>query len=130
MLFTRSDTAWMSHPQNYYAIEQFATQAGQYLFGKSLDFAWCHLAVQASQLAEIMPGVTTQDLSLLAEMVLYLEEAIKVKAVDWLAWEDPFLLIRDALVLKSERENSEVETQKRLAYIIPTLQALLRYSQK
>ena len=129
MLFVRSKAAWQSHPQNYYAIEQFATQAGQFLFGQSLDFTWCHLAVQASQLAEIMPGVTAQDLSMLAEMVLYLNEVIKVKEVDWLEWEDPFLLSRDVPDLKSERENSVVETRKRLAYIIPTLQALLRYSQ-
>ena len=129
LLFCRSEAAWRSHPQNYFVIEQFATQAGLHLFGRALDFAWCHLAICAGQLAEIMPRITAQDLSMLAEMVLCLGDKIKIKDVDWLEWEDPFLLSRDTLEFKSERENSVAETQKRLAYIIPTLQALLRHSQ-
>ena len=62
--------AWSTHHQNYAAIEQFATTVGELLFGRRLDFTWCHLAITAARL----PGVVTQagshDLSVLAEMTL------------------------------------------------------------
>jgi hypothetical protein len=128
VLFARSAYAWQTHPQNYFAIEQFATLAGQQLFGKALDFAWCHLALQSFQLQETLPSLTASDLSMMAELILCLADRVTVKEVDWLEWEDPFVLSRDASALKTERENSFAEAQKRLAYIIPTLQALLQHS--
>jgi len=48
--------------------------------------------------------------------------------VDWLAWEDPFILERDADKLKQEREHSLVETQKRLKYVLPMIETLTRLS--
>ena len=57
LMFHRSETAWRTHPRNYYDIETMATRAGEWLFGKTLDFAWCHLVIQAGLLREIMPGV-------------------------------------------------------------------------
>lgn len=84
----------------------------------------CHLVIRAGLLREIMPGVKNADISMLAEMTLLLRDKFVSKAVDWLAWEDPFLLARDAIQLKAERENSPLETQKRLAYIIPTLKLI------
>jgi len=71
-----------------------------------------------------MPAIKNADISMLAEMTLLLREKLVSKDVDWLAWEDPFLLACDAAWLKIERENSPQETQKRLAYIVPTLQLL------
>jgi hypothetical protein len=44
--------------------------------------------------------------------------------LDWLAWEDPFIYGHDAKQLRRERENSPLETQKRLGYVIPMLQLL------
>ena len=44
--------------------------------------------------------------------------------VDWLAWEDPFILNCDAAQLKRERENSLAETQKRLSYALPMMEIL------
>ena len=61
---------------------------------------------------------------MLGEMVLLLLDLLSTKEVDWLAWEDPFILGRDPQELKVERENSIGETRKRLAYVIPTLALL------
>jgi hypothetical protein len=124
LMFHRSTPAWRTHPQNYYDIERMATQAGELLFGKTLDFAWCHLVIRAGLLQEIMPGVKNTDISMLAEMTLLLRDQLVSKDVDWLAWEDPFLFRCDAAQLKIKREHSPQETRKRLAYIAPTLQAI------
>jgi hypothetical protein len=123
-LFSRSKIAWDTHPRNYFEIENFATRTGEFLFGKTLDFAWCHLAIQAGSLKEILPNIQNHDISMLAEIVLPIREKILVKDVDWLEWEDPFLLSCDGIALKAEREKSSLETQKRLAYIVPILQTL------
>jgi hypothetical protein len=97
---------------------------GEWLFGKSLDFAWCHLALQAHQLQKVIPCITRRDLAMLGEFVLALRDQIKTKDVDWLAWEDPFVYGCDSQQLKSEREQSATETCKRLTYVIPMLQLL------
>jgi hypothetical protein len=129
LIFSRSAAAWASHPRNYYVIEQFATTAGELLFGKRLDFAWCHLAICASRLGEVVKQVRNHDLSMLAEIALAVRQEASMRDVDWLEWEDPFHLHRAAHELKSERERSTAETQKRLAYVLPMLQTLLGYSQ-
>lgn len=124
LIFQRSDAAWETHPRNYREIEQIATKVGAFLFGKSLDFAWCHLAIQAHRLQQILPHIKRRDLSMAAEFVLRLAEEVQTREVDWLAWEDPFILSRDADQLRRERENSSAEIHKRLAYVIPMLQLL------
>jgi hypothetical protein len=48
--------------------------------------------------------------------------------VDWLVWEDPFILNRDAAELKQEREQSLAETNKRIKYVLPMLETLTRLS--
>jgi hypothetical protein len=128
LIFQRSETAWRTHPQNYYEIESIITTVGKILFGKSLDYAWCHLVVQASQLRETLPLVRNPDLSMVAEMILWLQSNIKTKDVDWLAWEDPFVMSRNPEELKRERENSPDETQKRLSYTMSMLNAMVRFS--
>ena len=130
LIFERSAAAWQTHPRNYHEIESIVTTVGKILFGKSLDYAWCHLVVQASQLREILPQVRNPDLSMVAEMILFLQANIKTKQVDWLAWEDPFILSRQAEELKHERENCTEETQKRLSYAIPMVEALLQFALK
>ena len=76
-----------------------------------------------------MPKVKNPDLSMVAEMIFYLQDKIQTRDVDWLAWEDPFILARDAAGLKQERENSLEETHKRLSYVLPMIQTLTRLSQ-
>ena len=96
----------------------------EWLFHKSLDFAWCHLVVPARQLQAILPHVKNRDISMVAEIPLLLRDSIQTKDVDWLAWEDPFILHRDAHELKREREQSVAETRRRLSYVIPMLKLL------
>ncbi|MBN2002278.1 MAG: hypothetical protein JXA21_02880 [Anaerolineae bacterium] len=128
LVFARSEKAWQTHPQNYRDIEGMATRAGEWLFGKTLDFAWCHLVIQTGTLGEILPDVNDPDISMLCEIMLRIRETVTLKAVDWLVWEDPFFAGCDPAVLKAQREGSLLETQKRLAYILPTLQLLVRAS--
>ena len=128
LIFQRSPAAWKTHPQNYRELEGIVTTVGQNLFGKELDYGWCHIVVHAGQLREIMPLVKNPDISMVAEMIFYLQDNIHTRAVDWLAWEDPFIFKRDAAELKSERENSLVETNKRLKYVLPMLETLTRLS--
>jgi hypothetical protein len=128
LIFQRSQVAWDTHPQNYRELEGLVTTVGKNLFGKELDYGWCHIVVRAGQLREIMPLVKNPDLSMVAEMIFYLQEDIKTRDVDWLAWEDPFIFERDATELKHEREHSLAETNKRLKYVLPMLETLTRLS--
>src|SRR5215510_14391419 len=128
LIFQRSQYAWESHPQNYRELEGLVTTVGKNLFGREFDYAWCHIVVHAGQLREIMPLVKNPDLSMIAEMIFYMQDSIKTCDVDWLAWEDPFILKRDAIELKQQREHSQIETQKRLKYVLPIIQPLTRLS--
>ena len=124
LIFQRSAAAWATHPRNYQAIEAMFTVVAEGYFQQSLDFAWCHLVVSAGQLQAILPQVQRHDLAVCAELVLLLKETIQTREVDWLAWEDPFILNRDPHQLKREREQSPAETQKRLAYVLPMIEAI------
>jgi hypothetical protein len=125
LIFLRSEASWATHPANYRAAEQMVTTAGQLLFGRTLDFAWCHLVIRADALGAIITRSKQPDMSIVAEIVVQaMGRRIHTKDVDWLAWEDPFLAGRDACRLKREREGSLQETRKRLAYVIPMLQLL------
>jgi hypothetical protein len=128
LIFQRSDFAWETHPQNYRELEGIVTTVGKNLFGRELDYAWCHIVVRAGQLHEIMPRVRNPDLSMVAEMIFYMQDKIQTRDVDWLAWEDPFIFQRGADELKHERENSPVETQRRLNYVLPMIETLTRLS--
>lgn len=128
LVFQRSEFAWNTHPQNYRQLEGIVTTVGRNLFGRELDYAWCHIVVQAGQLRAIMPLVKNPDLSMVAEMIFYMREEIKTRDVDWLAWEDPFIFGRDDDELRRERENSLAETNKRLRYILPMIETLTRLS--
>lgn len=130
LIFQRSQQAWQTHPRNYREIEQMVTKAGEWLFGSSLDFSWCHIAIQAQQLLAVIPKIKSRDLSFFAEVVLAMRETVVTQEVDWLAWEDPFITACDAQALKSTREASMHETQKRLAYVIPMLQHLVAASKE
>lgn len=128
LIFQRSPKAWDTHPQNYRDLEGMVTTVGRHLFGMDLDYAWCHIAVPAGVLRAIMPLVKNPDLTMVAEMIFYLQGNIQIRAVDWLAWEDPFILSRDPMELKSDRENSMEETHKRLSYTVPMIETLTRLS--
>ena len=128
LIFHRSESAWATHPKNYFELESFVTGIGQTLFGKMMDYGWCHFVIQAGQLRELMPLIKRHDLSMVAEMILHVQANIKTREVDWLAWEDPFILGRNADELRLERENSLEETRKRLSYVLPMVEALTQFS--
>lgn len=128
LIFHRSESAWATHPKNYFELESFVTGIGQTLFGKTLDYGWCHFVVQAGQLREIMPLIKRHDLSMVAEMILHVQADIKTREVAWLAWEDPFILGRNADELRRERENSLEETRKRLSYVLPMVKLLTKFA--
>jgi hypothetical protein len=125
LIFQRSAAAWASHPRNYADMEALVTRAGLHLFGRELDFAWCHLVIRAARLRQVLAHTGATDMSLMAEMVLQIRDDVRTRDVDWLAWEDPFLLGRDPAALKLEREGSPDETRKRLGYALPMLGRLL-----
>jgi hypothetical protein len=128
LIFQRSQLAWQTHPRNYRELEGIVTTVGCNLFGRELDYAWCHIVARADQLREIMSLIRNLDLSMVAEMIFYLQDEIQTREVDWLAWEDPFILSRDPAELKRERENSLGETKKRLNYVLPMIQTLTQLS--
>jgi hypothetical protein len=130
LIFLRSSTAWDTHPRNYRDLESMVTRVGEWLFHKTIDFAWCHMAVQAGLLAEVLPQTRQSDISMVTEIVLGLIEQVKTQEVDWLAWEDPFILNCNPQTLKTERENDPSETHKRLTYIIPMMQLLHQSSHR
>lgn len=128
LIFQRSQYAWETHPQNYRDLETMVTTVGKNLFGLELDYAWCHIVVSAGQLREVMSRVKNPDLSMVAEMIFYMQDHIQTRDVDWLAWEDPFILNRDEKELKHAREQSLDETRKRLNYVLPMIETLTRLS--
>lgn len=128
VLFLRSTKAWQTHPKNYYAIESMATKAGEILLGKTLDFAWCHLAIKSSLLKSVLPKFQTHDLTVFAELIMFIKDQWVTQEVDWLSWEDPYIFNKDPQIYKAERENSPEENEKRLSYIIPTIRYLLKSS--
>ncbi len=130
LIFHRSPTAWATHPKNYARLEGFVTRLGEDLFGKTLDYGWCHLVVRAAELCEVMPKVTHPGISMVAEMVLHMQHHLQTREVDWLAWEDPFHTGRNPAELKAERENSAAEYEKRLDYCLPMVAELVRFAMK
>jgi len=128
LIFQRSEHAWETHPRIYRRIEGIATTVGKNLFGLELDYAWCHLVVQAKQLREIIPLTTLENISMVAEMVYHMQDNIKTRDVDWLAWEDPLVLNRDTDELRQERENDPVDINKRLNYVLPMIEMLTKFS--
>lgn len=127
LIFARSPLAWSTHPRNYWAAEATATTAGEILFGRNIDFFWCHLTITAGQLGAVLPRLRRHDLCVVTELALYLTKTVTMKAVDWLSWEDPFILDRDPAGLKFEREHDSGETAKRLGYVLPGIQLLLQH---
>ena len=130
IIFQRSEYAWSTHPQSYRKIEEVVITVGLNLFGRKLDYSWCHMVATAEQLGRIIPFVKNLDISMVAEMVYYLKDEIHTRDVDWLAWEDPFIFNRDADELRNERENSRAETWKRLDYVFPMIETLTRLAGK
>jgi len=124
-LFQRSPAAWATYPQHYRQIEDMLGQVSELLYGQPYNFAWSYLVLQASDLAWLLPQLTCRDFGVLVEILILLRPRLLTRAVDWLAWEDPFILGRAAGELRSERDASRDETLKRLRGMLPLFNAIL-----
>jgi hypothetical protein len=129
VLFQRSPRAWDTHPRTYHAIEAMITRAGEVLFGSTLDYAWCHLAIRAGRLARLLQQVEgIPDYTFMTLMVMLLREEIITRDVDWLAWEDPFMLGRDPAELKATQEDNPADWEKLLGYAQAMVRVLLAHA--
>jgi hypothetical protein len=127
VLFQRSNAAWDTFPANYREIETFAIRLGEMIFNRYIDFAWSYMVIDAATLAALLPTIASDGFSLLLKILLQLKGNFLTKDVDWLSWEDPFILGRNAEELRHERETSLDECAKRLSYTLPNLQLLYEY---
>ena len=128
LIYQRSAKAWRSHPRNYFEAERFVTTIGELVLDQTLDFAWCQLAIQAEQLAQVLPEVDADGFNMMTEMILLLRNQVKTQDVDWLEWEDPFYTTTiAAAALRAKRERSLQETEKRLSYTLPMVQKIMEY---
>lgn len=125
VLFTRSKLAWATHPKTYHALESALSKEGEVLFGKYFDFAWCHLVLRLKDLTQVIPHLSIQDYTFMAEMIVFFKDSLVMKEVDWLSWEDPYIYDRNADELRAEREHSADETAKRLSYVVPIMNYLV-----
>jgi hypothetical protein len=124
VLFQRTEAAWQTFPEHYRIIEHYAIDTGKLLFNKYYDFACSHFAMPAKTLQNVIPGIKGHGFDILLEIILAVREQLITKDVDWLEWEDPFVLQVDAETLRKQRDNDPQEYKKRLVYIIPFLQIL------
>lgn len=127
IIFTRSKKAWNTHPKNYYAIEGMISYVGETLFGKRIDFCWCHGTIRIGLLKKILPKIKSSDWTIVCKYALELKDLLISKDVNWLSWEDPFILNKDPKELKKQRENDTKEVEKRLSYAIPMIKTILDY---
>jgi hypothetical protein len=125
LLFQRSVWAWQTYPMNYREIESWTIRAGEMLLGRWIDFAWSYFVTPARILAEALPHVRYRDFRILVEIVLHVLDVLETRDVDWLAWEDPYILGINASVLRASREADPEETRKRLRGLTPLMQPLI-----
>jgi hypothetical protein len=119
VLFQRTSAAWATYPDNYREIEGLVARVGELLYNQTYDFGWSYLVLQAADLAWVLPQLNSRDFGVLIEVLLLLRPRLLTHQVDWLAWEDPFILGRDADELRAERSHSHPETVKRLRGLLP-----------
>lgn len=124
MVYERSEKAWQTHPANYRELEAMVVRAGELLDGRRLDYAWCHLVAESSLLQTALARTRERTWAFVSELVLNLGAGVHTKSVDWLAWEDAFILGVEEASLKRQRENDPQETRKRMAYVGQMLQFL------
>ena len=124
LIYERSESAWQTHPANYRELEAMVVRAGELLNGRRLDYAWCHMVVESSELLRALAQTRQRTWAFVSELVLLLRPGVRARVVDWLAWEDAFILGVEAETLKRQRENDPQETRKRMAYVGQMLQFL------
>jgi hypothetical protein len=124
LIYERSEQAWQTHPANYRELEAMVVRAGELLDGRRIDYAWCHMVVESCRLQEALKLTRQRNWAFVSELVLTLGPGVRTKEVDWLAWEDGFILGVEEGALKRQRENDPQETRKRMAYVGQMIQFL------
>lgn len=129
VLFERSELAWSTHPVNYREMEQSANKMGKHLLGQEVELASCGFLLKQDWARKILAQSQEKSFSVETEWILlaYLL-GIKpiIKKVDWLGWEDPYILDINEKKLKIEREHDPLETQKRLVMNVEIANVLIQ----
>ena len=79
-------------------------------------------------LRNIIKKIKYEDVRFYAQFVFLLKDILITKKVDWLSWEDPFILEKNGSKYKLEREKNKEENRKRLGYVMPVIDYLLKES--
>lgn len=129
VLFERSELAWSTHPVNYREMEQSANKIGKHLLGQEVELASCGFLLKQDLVSKILAESRERSFSVEAEWILlaYIL-GIKpiIKKVDWLSWEDPYILDVDEPALKNSREHDPLETQRRLVMNVEIANVLIQ----
>ena len=116
-LYERTEYAWSIHPENYREIEQAANQMGKYVLGKEIELGTCGMSFSYQIATQILAESVAPSFSAGTEWILLFflwgYDPYR-KQCDWLAWEDPFIEGKDAILLKHEREQDPQEVMKRI----------------
>ncbi len=115
--YVRTKKAWETHPKYYMETEQIPTKIMEILFNIPIDFVWCQMSVKAADLKEILPNLINKDLLALSEIAFYFRNTLKIKEVDWLSWEDPFIFNKDAKLYREIAEHNVDDFKRRVVYV-------------
>jgi hypothetical protein len=93
VIFSRSQSAWDTHPKAYRDIECAIIDIGEAYIGKRMDWTWCGAIFKNECAKKIYPLAKADDFSIIGEFILInrkLGGSLDNQFVDWLEWEDPF----------------------------------------
>lgn len=127
VVYERTPAAWATHPDNYREIEGMVSRALQLLCGRRIELGISALMLSVPAARTALAQSVTPGFEVWGEWVLLaLKERIPVatRAVDWLAWEDPYWAGVPLEQLKHEREQSREETLRRIRMNAPCLALL------
>jgi len=127
VVFERTPAAWATHPDNYREIEQMVSRALEMVCGRRIELGVSALMMSARAAEIILPQSRAAGFEVWGEWVLLALSAglaVTTRAVDWLAWEDPYWESVAPERLKREREGSPEETRRRIMMNAPCLALL------
>lgn len=127
VVFERTPAAWATHPDNYREIEQMVSRALEMVCGRRIELGISALMMSARAAETVLPRSRAAGFEVWGEWVLLALSgrlAVTTRAVDWLAWEDPYWEHIAPERLKREREGSREETRRRIMMNAPCLALL------
>lgn len=124
LVFERSPSAWDTHPANYREIEQMATRTCELLCGRAIDLMPCALILSPSVARKVLAQSRSLYYEVWGEWILLAAlngAPIRVRQVDWLAWEHPHWERVAPDVLKRRWEADPQETVRRIKRHVSTM---------